>query len=608
MERRRFLCYGLTMTGALALGVLRVDAAQPRSAIVIGVDKAGDLPPLRAAKSGAREVAQWLQREGFTVKLFVDDTKPVRVADLFDAVNAIVSQGNQRKLIIYFAGHGFINNYSEYWLLSQAPENPNEAISLIESVALARQSGIPNVVFISDACRSRSDSLRTERVRGSLIFPTSRGIPATPSDVDLFLATLVGDPSWEAAVSESSGVYQGVYTSTFLDAFRHPDTKMIRKVDGKDVVPNYQLKDFLAREVPKRAQAVSIRINQRPDSQVMSGEGAYIGLAASSTPANANTSIPATLFDVASSELDNAGVAGLWPDNPRPSAESISIAAADSGFNAARDIIVQARGVPSEFVVNCGFSVSGQRLVDVTASKGALVKFVNDRDSALVEVILKNMHAASVALRFANGSGTVLAAINGYVGNVVVDRTSVSNVSYVPAPSSPMRSFYLSEEKRLIELRAAVATAARFGVFRIEGSRDQRNDAARRLADRIRVLKGVDPTLGIYCAYAYYDAGLPKKVESVASYMYGDLGVDLFDVAMLAGSIGMASRAPVPFIPMLSQGWSLLRVKGVRLPERILNVHEFLIPGLWTTLDRTGMNIVGEVLRQGADQDFRRVS
>ena len=242
MERREFLRYGVTVTGALALGVFKVSAAQPRSAIVIGVDKAGDLPPLRAAKSGAREVARWLHNEGFSVKLFVDENQPVRVAELFDAVNAIVSQGNQGQLVIYFAGHGFINNYSEYWLLSQAPENPNEAISLVESVALARQSAIPNVVFISDACRSRSDSLRTERVRGSLIFPTSRGVPAAPADVDQFLATLVGDPSWEATVSESSGVYQGVYTTTFLDAFRFPDIKMIRQVDGKNVVPNHQLK------------------------------------------------------------------------------------------------------------------------------------------------------------------------------------------------------------------------------------------------------------------------------------------------------------------------------------------------------------------------------
>ena len=605
MERREFLRYGVTVTGALALGVFHVRAAEPRSAIVIGVDKAGDLPPLRAARSGAREVARWLGNEGFNVKLFVDDKGPVRIAELFDAVNSIVSQGNQRQLIIYFAGHGFINNYSEYWLLSHAPENPNEAISLVESVSLARQSAIPNVVFISDACRSRSDSLRTEQVRGSLIFPTSRGAPAAPSDVDQFLATLVGDPSWEAPVSESTGVYEGVYTNTFLDAFRFPDVKMIRRVDDKNVVPNYQLKHFLAREVPKRAQAVSIRIHQRPDSQVTSGESVYIGVAAPSGPPDVKASIPVTLSDVASTELEKAGVAGFSADKVRPSAESISMAAADSGFNAARDTIVQSRGVPPEFAVRCGFAVSGQRLEGVTAGRGAVVRFANDGESALVEVDLQNMQAASVALRFADGSGTVLAAIHGFVGNVVVDRGSVSNVSYLPAPSNPMRPFYLGEEERLAGLRAAVATASRFGVFRIEGGRDQRNAAASRLADSIRVYKSVDPTLGLYCAYAYDDAGLPKRVETIAARLQGNLRVDLFDVAMLAGTVGGESRDAVPFMPMLSQGWSLLRVKGVRLPEWILGLSAFLIPGLWTTLDSTGMDIVEKALREGADQDFR---
>lgn len=599
MKRREVLRYGVTLTGAFVLGALRIRAEEQRTAIVIGVDKAGDLPKLRAAKSGARQVAQWLKAQGFSVKLFVDEGKPVRVADLFEAIAAVVSQGNQNQLVIYFAGHGFINNYSEFWLLSQAPDNPNEAVSLVESVALARQSGIPNVVFISDACRSRSDSLRTERVRGSLIFPNNGGSPVPPSDVDQFLATLVGEPSWEVSVSESSSHYQGIYTSTFLDAFEHPDTAMIRKIDGKDVVPNYQLKQYLAREVPKRAQAVSISLNQRPDSLVMSGEGTYIGLAASSTPVNAATT-PATIFDVARFELGNAGIAAFLADRPQPSSQSISIAAADTGFNAARDAIVQARGLPNESVARCGFSVSGIPLASVTASPGVAVKLKNVLDTAVVEVDLHDMPACSVALRFVNGTGTVLAALNGFLGKVVVDGGTVSNVSYVPVPENYRWDFYLNNEKHLTELHAAVATAARFGVFRIEGPRDKRDDAAGRFADRIRVLKGIDPTLGIYAAYAYDDAGLPKKVDSVANYMHGDLGVDLFDVTMLTGRLSVSSQPPVPFMPMLSQGWSLLRVKGVLLPAWGSAIPDHLIPGLWTTIDRTGMDIVENALRQSA--------
>jgi len=146
----------------------------------------------------------------------------VRASDLCDGVSGLVSRGNLNQLAVYFAGHGFINSYSEHWMLSQAPDNPNEAVGLVESVALARQSAIPNVVFIADACRSRSDSLCTERVPGSLIFPNRGGPPASPSDVDQFLAILVGDASWEVPVIESAGAYEGIDTGAFLDAYRFP--------------------------------------------------------------------------------------------------------------------------------------------------------------------------------------------------------------------------------------------------------------------------------------------------------------------------------------------------------------------------------------------------
>src|SRR5438552_610960 len=170
MERRDFLGAGIALTGALAVRSVR---AQPgnsnRAAVVIGVDKAGNLPKLRAARSGARTVAEWLKGEGFDVKLFVDDPNPVKASDLFAAINAFVNLGTLDQLVIYFAGHGFISGtLSEFWLLSEAPDNPNEAVSLNESCTNAQQSGIPNVVFISDACRSRAESLSAERVHGTV--------------------------------------------------------------------------------------------------------------------------------------------------------------------------------------------------------------------------------------------------------------------------------------------------------------------------------------------------------------------------------------------------------------------------------------------------------
>ena len=228
---------------------------------------------------------------------------------------------------------------------------------------------------------------------------------------------------------------------------------------------------------------------------------------------------------------------------------------------------------------------------------------IEERPSALVDVDVSKVHAASAALRFADGSGTVIAVLDNFVGSVVVDQGRVTNVSYVPSRPSPMRSFYESQADRLEQLRAAVATAARFGVFRIEGPRSTRNQTAAQFAGQIRMLKGIDPTLGLYAAYAYADAGLIDQVRSVRGYMNADLGTDLFDVVMLTGDLsGKAPgnvRGPYPFCPMLSQGWGLLRVRAIRLPENLADVREHLRPSLWTSIDMEGMQMIETALSSG---------
>lgn len=600
MKRRDFLAGGLAIAGALAG---RAANAQPvkRAAIVIGVDKVGDLPRLNAAASGARTVADWLGAEGFAVKRFIDDQNPVRVGDIEPVVRELVERGTLEQLVIYFAGHGFINHSSEIWLLSDARRNGNEAISLTEAREAARSFGVPNVVFISDACRSLADSLQTRNVRGSLIFPNTPLIGPVATEVDKFLATRIGDPAWEVSVANSVRDFQGIYTTSFLEAFKSPYPEMVHTVDGKAVVPNRRLKAYLAKEVPKRAQAASIQLKQYPDAEVCSDEPTYIGRVTSTARVAAGAPAP-TLADVASNAIGTAiGGGTAQPGNP-----AVRALASESGYDTASNTIVRARGLPAQLPARTGFVVSGQNVRSVTAKPPIRTKFGNSSGdpTAMVEVDLGNVPAASVALRFADGSGTVVAALDYYVGTVVVDQGRVTNVSYVPSRQSPMWSAYSSEANRLEQLRAAVATAARFGVFRIEGPKNVRNQQGGRLADRIRMLKGIDPTLGLYAAYAYADAGLTDGVRSVRSYMRNDLrGVDLFDVLMLTGEMSGKTAGnpagPYPFCPMLSQGWGLLRVRDVRLPARIEAVREHIRPSLWTTIDGEGMQTVEDVLRAG---------
>jgi hypothetical protein len=549
----------------------------------------------------------WLRGEGFKVIPKVDTSGPVKRDDIFEAIAGIVESGADQ-LVVYFAGHGFNRGFSEFWLLSGAPRNPGEAVSVIESTLLARLSGIPNVVFISDACRSRAESLGAERVNGGYIFPNPNRNPPQPSKVDVFLATLAGDASFEVPVAQSAPQYQGIYTAAFLDAFRHPDDTMVLSLGNLRVVPNRRMEGFLVREVRKRAEAISSQLQQIPDTQVVSPDNTYIGrVQGNALPVHiSQAEQPLTIHDLASFNLAAVGVRGS-PRSPMPPSEVARISSS-LGYETVAAAIQRPIDHP-DLARTGGLAVNGTQLKVAQASRSVRVEFVPPASPGsdpfhLIRVDPGSAPAASVVLQFDDGGGTVVAALNGFVANVSVSRGQVVNVSYVPALDSPHFSEYASQRARLEELHAVVATIARLGVFRIEGDgRESRSGAAERLAGQIRVLKGIDPTLGVYAAYAYSDADLPNEIRSVRGIMRADLDVELFDVDMLSGALTGKNLAEntvlFPFCPMLWQGWNLLRVLDVRLAPEVLAVRDFLRPSLWTTFNADGILRLLQALRVG---------
>jgi hypothetical protein len=247
---------------------------------------------LHAAVSGAEQMATWLASQQFDVTPFLDSSKPVRVSDLFDKINEIVDKSIYDQLVVYFAGHGCLNSFSERWLLSGAPVNPGEAIHVIPSVYLARQSGIRNVVFISDACRSAPDSIQAGSVIGNAIFPNGAAHAEAGTFVDEFYAAHPGQVALERSVDQSTKNYEGIYASAFLGAFQHPTTKMVATIDGVKVVPNRRLDEFLKTEVSKRAAAISLQLSQLPVCFVQSPDEIYIDRLADDATTTGSTTPP----------------------------------------------------------------------------------------------------------------------------------------------------------------------------------------------------------------------------------------------------------------------------------------------------------------------------
>jgi hypothetical protein len=619
VKRRTFIwAMGSSLASPL---VIRRVAAQPpptRAAVVIGVNKAGDLPVLKAAASGARAIQQWLHSEGFKVYAFIDDIEPIHAHAVQKQIAELIDPGTLEQLVIYFAGHGFLNaGSSEIWLLSEAPANSSEAINVEAGILASRESGTKNVIFISDTCRSTPDSLRSSRVQGYDVFPNLDVARPRRPDIDRFFATQPGRRAEEVPVSESAQEFEGIYTTTFMDAFKATNDEMVRTVDGIKVVPNRMLKAYLATEVPRRAQARSIRLNQKPESIVESDEQVYIGRAHAPIVVEREPSPPTDV----SSLITFGQVADVWLRNvgldllSRPlviPADAIFSSSQNADFQKTRKQILGPLESLSEFFVS-NVTVLMPRSAIIISHTEIDAVFSNPRIKSeiskspdlpgmkVIGVDTSGLPACSVAISFADGGGVVVAGLKDFWAMVVIEGGRVLNVSYVPSRENYRWADYGSQVERISELRATVAASAEFGAFRIEGDRESRTSKSRELADNIRVGKGLDPTLGVYAAYAYADADVLEQVRSVRDYMHGDLGIDLFDVAMLAS--GPSRPFPrehiVPFCPMLSQGWNLLRVKGVELPFAVQRARDHIRPALWTTFDREGLAFLADALLSG---------
>lgn len=586
-----------------------------RAAICIGVDHAGTMPPLQAAAKGAGEVGVWARSQGCDTTLLVDDAGvKVSAGDIFDAVKACVEARTYEQLIIYFSGHGVLTAPgAEYWLLSRAPENPNEAVNLFRSIEDARNSGIPHVVFVSDACRSSATGPPLSGVTGGTIFPNV-GYGPTRAEVDVFYATRPGDPAWEVAKEQATKHYRGIFTDFLLTAVKTPERVLVDEVSAGPtsvaVVTSRKLKPHLEAAVPAGAADLDVRIRQTPEVRVESALPKYFALVDPATiqqPRRALAGRPVTppALDTALTALS----ATHFQEGAAPSTARDASLAARLGLTAEVERLAGARG-RGHFETRTGFTVHGAHPVTVDANGWrADPEFADPQDASAWHVRLHPgadpSAPASVvlALRSPEGvtTGTVLAVLPDFIGTVVVDGTGrVTAVNYVPSDNSTRYATYQRRATQMEGMKAFAAVAARHGRFVVEGER------AADFAARIRQDKGLDPVLGLYAAYAYAQAGQYDDVLSVFTYMReDDFETPIpFDVVMLAtryhANEHQAQRARhAPFAPMLSQGWALLAPGDPMFHPIHARLRPHLVPSLWTTLDEAGLEFARMYVRSG---------
>lgn len=562
-----------------------------KCAVIIGVNKTGLLPVLTAAVQGAKEFNAWALSQDIDTVLHIDETLPVTVAEVADSVNAFLDKGIYSLMLVYFAGHGVLKSASEeQWLLSGAPRSSNEAINVQSSRFSARITGLPHIVFISDACRSIPNDFSILRVTGSVIFPNVKPRLNGRTDIDMFYATMPGDPALEVKEEQAVKNYKGIYTDCLLKGLKGEVPQVIKKLTGttpdKWVVLSHELKNYLETAVPLAANLKSILLSQEPDGEITSREPKYL----------AEFDKPAEVIEVAFEkniektnfkEYLNEYIT-LEPPLKRNPTQEIhdqnvkNLINADQKFPESPD----GRGVVFNIVggVNVRFYFEKKLLPHevVDGNLQLIIPYIFKQDTML--------------LMFADGRSTPLAVLRDFDATVLIENDQVVNVNYSPSRYSVHYLNAGQYDAMISKSRAEIAAAARSGKFRLSGD----NEYVFLQASYLRNYKKYDPTLGLYASYAYAQAGRFEGIASVYSYMKADPGPVLFDVAMLnlllAKDAIMANYAPM--CPLLTQGWSYLSINYKHFMPILKELASELIPGLWTTFTPRGTELIKLFLKQ----------
>ena len=247
---------------------------------------------------------------------------------------------------------------------------------------------------------------------------------------------------------------------------------------------------------------MSITLQQQiPDAIITSPDKTYLGqisgvnAATAPIPASPTTSVK----DLANKGFKSAAAGQdleLQPDE-----EGVGEA---SGYLRTHSIVVVRSGTAQDgFEGRSRFVVTNSGIKSAAATEGSKLhvsaEFKRLARACLVRVDVAVGRPTSVLIRFDDGSGTIVAGLDGFVGTIVIDQGTVISVNYTPSRRGNWSRRRFSHQRLLDQLRANAAAPGKVGhVFRF-GTPEE----ASRLADTIHVLKGVDPTLGLYAAYAY---------------------------------------------------------------------------------------------------------
>lgn len=569
-----------------------------RAAILIGVSQSGTLEHLLAVPDGVRAMEDWARSQEMDpiIRLSDEDGKPVTAQAIKDAISAIRAPRTVEQLFIYFAGHGIYQRSTEYWLLSGAPVDANEAVNLHASTEAARRSGIPHIVLIADACRTTGSGIDTVDVTGSTVFENLAESGARVR-IDRIYAAERGYESLEVRAGPADR-FHGVFSEIMSDVLSGADVRLLeRGADGDEdsayLRARVEHEDALGMLMDRRLRELDVdrSVFQRPEVIFESG-GMWIsrvpwreprgirGVDEEWEPYSGEVSAQADLRTRVSAFLR----AELGLGSTMPGEDAVGELPPGTVYAIAEDGLPSIPAVaPAAALIVQGALITGvfTRAVEVVAKDGLVL--APDVPAA----------GASVFVELDDGSSVVAPLIPGFRTVLALHEGDVRDISLMT----------LGERgnEEATRLRAILGGAAYVGRI------DAREDIRAALLERVLSTRPFDAVLALLVATVLADVGEFEGIAVLESAATEHLGVSLFDLAMLSGRLDMSEPATVdvvPELPLLTRNWATLSIHGIELPRGLSSIETRLTTSIWTQFDERGT----DTARRSFQRDGRESS
>ena len=181
------------------------------------------------------------------------------------------------QLVFYFAGYSTRVPRDVMWLLTGAPGDSTAALGVTGCVALARNCGIPHVVFISDTCHVSATAISAMNVIGGGAFPNAPTTAHSGTIDQLHAERIDGAAAHDASnVPEAAARYRAMYTRLLLTAVNGHDRSLLEERDNLKFLRPRTLGAYLARTAPTLSASVGAK--QEPEARIESGPDAWLAV------------------------------------------------------------------------------------------------------------------------------------------------------------------------------------------------------------------------------------------------------------------------------------------------------------------------------------------